>query len=678
MRVFTAPILALMLIIAIVNPARSVIDAPGETLPKQCALVPNIAVLRVEKVNREKKGIVFRKLRDLKGSFPAPYKVVGDTFTHVLGGGRTIKFHPEDSNNLEQQNEAILARAEEGKTAVVFQRGSVQAICIGHAWYTADSQPPAKEFWVASCGPDSRFQHLFCGDVEELIDAVTKIQAKKTKEITLPVMIGNAKMLSEHSGPIRRISADKFVPHRSFYSPFHWQATPWATHRGNQNRTGADESAGPKTPNVLWVHRSDNHFVAPLIPGAKELYAPSLGAFNKGGFHALALDPAQVKRERWSRFAPILDQPIVAAPALIATHTYLLIFGDGMHQSHRAGLHCLRAGDGFPMWQLPVPGKLVHFEASPTVAGTPTNRHWRVFVGGGNAGVLCVDPLKVTLAGKDQDLQTATGLREQRWREMQAKYAVDVKKDPMFTFPPDESMLPRATPKLLWQQGEDKWHVDAPVAMIEDRVLAASSYLDDEKVGERALISLNADTGAVVWKTPLKLNPWAGPTIGPYVLVGCSTARLDPRALEGARGEVVAIELDTGAVKWRKELPGGVVSAIAVREGLAIFTATDGKVRALDAHTGQERWTYDGRAPFFAGPAVTANTVYAADLNGVVHALKLTNGKREWTLDLATDKATKTSAMVYGAPIVNGGRLYLATCNLTKPGPNVVVCIGDK
>jgi hypothetical protein len=32
-----------------------------------------------------------------------------------------------------------------------------------------------------------------------------------------------------------------------------------------------------------------------------------------------------------------------------------------------------------------------------------------------------------------------------------------------------------------------------------------------------------------------------------------------------------------------------VLSAIAVRDGLAIFTATDGKVRAWDAFTGQER-----------------------------------------------------------------------------------------
>jgi hypothetical protein len=77
---------------------------------------------------------------------------------------------------------------------------------------------------------------------------------------------------------------------------------------------------------------------------------------------------------------------------------------------------------------------------------------------------------------------------EQRWEELLAKYEGEKKKDPQFALPPDEDMLPRPAPKLLWQQGRGKWRVDAPTAVVEDRVLAASAYLDDEKAGERALL----------------------------------------------------------------------------------------------------------------------------------------------------------------------------------------------
>jgi outer membrane protein assembly factor BamB len=156
---------------------------------------------------------------------------------------------------------------------------------------------------------------------------------------------------------------------------------------------------------------------------------------------------------------------------------------------------------------------------------------------------------------------------------------------------------------------------------------------------------------------------------------------MDPKAIPAAKGEVVAVELDSGAVKWRKEVPGGVLSSVAAKAGMAIFTATDGRVRAWDAFTGQERWSYDARAPFFAGPAVTKGTVYAADLKGVVHALRLSDGKKQWVLDLGADPATKVSGMVYGSPTVHRGRLYLATCDLggrAARAQNVVVCIGDK
>jgi outer membrane protein assembly factor BamB len=360
----------------------------------------------------------------------------------------------------------------------------------------------------------------------------------------------------------------------------------------------------------------------------------------------------------------------------------VLVFGDGFHTDEAASLRCVRAADGFPLWRLTIPGDLVHFEGTPTsTSGGHTDAHNKLYVGGGNAGVLCLAPGVVQFEGRDYDLMHWQGVLEQRWKELLANYEVDVKKDPIFTVRPDESMLPQPGPKRFWQQGEGKWHVDAPVAMVEDRVLAASAYLDDDKTGERALVCLKAKDGEVLWKAPLKLNPWAGPTVGPYVLVGCSSIRLDPKAVDGARGEVVAVELDTGKVRWRRDVPGGVLSAVAVRSGLAIFTATDGKLRAWDALTGAERWTYDGKAPFFAGPAVTKTTVYAADLKGIVHALNLADGKRQWQLDLGTDPATKAPGMVYGSPVVHRGRLYLATCNLGDGGgrtPNVVVCIGDK
>jgi hypothetical protein len=76
--------------------------------------------------------------------------------------------------------------------------------------------------------------------------------------------------------------------------------------------------------------------------------------------------------------------------------------------------------------------------------------------------------------------------------------------------------------------------------------------------------------------------------------------------------------------------------------------------------------------------------VYAGDLRGVLHAIALKGtkpGEAIWTLDLAKDKATAAPGMFYGGPVVHGGRLYAATCNLEGEHARqetVVVCVGEK
>ncbi|HZT81326.1 MAG TPA: PQQ-binding-like beta-propeller repeat protein, partial [Gemmataceae bacterium] len=347
-----------------------------------------------------------------------------------------------------------------------------------------------------------------------------------------------------------------------------------------------------------------------------------------------------------------------------------------MHQTDGAILHCLLQEKGLPLWQYPVPGKLVHLEGSPTVAGG------KVYVGGGAAGVLCVDMTRVTLGGKEMGLDAVQKLLEAEWKKLLAKYEADRKKDPDFAVPPSEDQLPRPSPVKVWQQGQDKWHVDAPVAVAGDNVLAASAFLDEEKVGERAVFCLGARDGKVRWRKPMTVNPWGGPAVeGNTVVVGGSSVRYDPKTLKGAKGEVAAFNLADGKELWRKDVPGGVVSSAALANGLAIATATDGKVRAFDLKDGERRWVYDAKAPFFAAPAVAGGVVYVGDLRGVVHALGLADGKAKWRLDLGADPAVKAPGMIYGGPVVQGGRLYVATCNLEGPHaqqPTAVVCIGEK
>jgi outer membrane protein assembly factor BamB len=449
----------------------------------------------------------------------------------------------------------------------------------------------------------------------------------------------------------------------------------WSTYRGNSQRTGnVDDSPGPRDAKILWVYKSQDHFVASPVPRGDQILIAGLGAFNAPAFYALSTDSKAGQRVAWTKAAPYLKLPIVSSPAVVDNR---LIFGDGMHQTDGAVLHCLHSDGGMALWQLPVPGKLVHLEGSPTVADG------RVYIGAGAAGVLCVHLDRVVLDGKESSLAEIQKSLDLKWKELLAKYEADKKKDPDFAVPPNDDQLPKPAPVQAWQQGAGKWHVDAPVAVVGERVLVTSAFLDKEQEGDRALFCLDAKTGDIRWRTPLKYNPWGGPSVmGDQVIVSGSTIGYDLKILKQAKGEVAAFDLATGKEKWRKELNAGVVSCAALKKELAIVCCTDGKVRAYQLASGQLKWSYDAQAPLFAPPAVAADrVVYAGDLKGVVHAVDLATGKRTWTLDLAGHPEVKSPGMIYGGPIVDGGRLFVATCNLEGPWarkPSCVVCIGEK
>lgn len=449
---------------------------------------------------------------------------------------------------------------------------------------------------------------------------------------------------------------------------------PWATYRGNAQRTGStDGQPGPAAPKVLWALKSKDQYIAAPVPMANRLYISGLGAFNLGNFACLSTDPAAKSRTLWSKTTPFLKLPTVSSPGVFKDY---LIFGDGMHQTSGAMLYCLGAAQGAPIWRDDVPGELVHLEGSPSILSG------KAYIGGGAAGVLCIEIDKATLDGKTHDLPALHKIMAQAWKDLQAKYEVEKKKDPMFAMPPSADQLPRAVPKRLWQQGKDKWHVDAPVNVIGDKVLAASAFLDKEQVGDRAVYCLDANTGKIVWRAPLKLNPWGGPSVlGDTVIVSGSSIGYDSAVLKGAKGFIAAFDLKSGKPKWSKDITGGVVACAALSGSSAVVSATDGKVRAFDIATGERQWIYDAKAPLFAPVAIAKEVVYAGDLKGVIHAIDLKSGTGSWKLDVGADKAVQAPGMIFGGPVVHGGRLYVATCNLQGPYANqatAVVCVGEK
>src|SRR5687767_2245684 len=79
---------------------------------------------------------------------------------------------------------------------------------------------------------------------------------------------------------------------------------PWATYRGNARRTGnTDNVPGPAKPEVLWVLKSAEQYVASPVVNGTDLLFLGLGAFNAGVVNSIPASPKDPKdiKPTWTK-----------------------------------------------------------------------------------------------------------------------------------------------------------------------------------------------------------------------------------------------------------------------------------------------------------------------------------------------------------------------------------------
>jgi hypothetical protein len=178
--------------------ARAYVEAP-HSLGQVISLSSNILVVQVEKVDKDKNLIIYRKVRDLKGKHPT------DVIKHNIGRGG---FNPREW-------QYPMAWAEPGKKAIFFHNGGASETCIGTYWYQAYA---GGEWWGMSHG-EPFLLRSFAGNVDKLEAAVVDILAGK--EVVVPCMIdGNKDDLHLRRAKVQRLRASlkllDYNPRRDF------------------------------------------------------------------------------------------------------------------------------------------------------------------------------------------------------------------------------------------------------------------------------------------------------------------------------------------------------------------------------------------------------------------------------------------------------------------------------
>ena len=172
------------------SPASAYVEIPY-TLGRVLNESSNIVLMKVEKVNKERRLIFYKKVADLKGKHP------DEDIKHIITDG----FHAREPKY-------IMDWAEPGKLAVFFYQGGASETCIGDYWYQAYNQNP----WWGMSHSEPFMSRSFCGPVEKLRTAIVDMLAGK--EVVIPCtqfdptkVEEQKKLLHEKKAPLWRVKA---------------------------------------------------------------------------------------------------------------------------------------------------------------------------------------------------------------------------------------------------------------------------------------------------------------------------------------------------------------------------------------------------------------------------------------------------------------------------------------
>jgi outer membrane protein assembly factor BamB len=163
---------------------------------------------------------------------------------------------------------------------------------------------------------------------------------------------------------------------------------------------------------------------------------------------------------------------------------------------------------------------------------------------------------------------------------------------------------------------------------------------------EGDLVALDLGTGAVAWKVAL-----GGASIGPPAADG-TTVVVTWEEEHRRGGGAVAVEAATGRRRWALPLsPGGISAPAITSDGAVVVVAGDLAAHALGLATGEERWrtpVEGAGSPEVPPVAVGPGAVLTAHRLGGLDLLDAGTGRRTW--QVRTD-----GAAVRGGPVVGPG-----------------------
>ncbi len=393
-----------------------------------------------------------------------------------------------------------------------------------------------------------------------------------------------------------------------------------AIFRGGIERTGYAGGPAPLGLQPLWEYEEPfAMFLSSPIVHADRVYAAWTLLDPPNSYGGLIALDAATGDLLWEIDERDDGEPFVgifSSPAVSADGRYVVI-GQGLHYDANCDLICVDTQTGEIKWVAPT---LLHLESSPAIYGN------LVVIGAGAIEV-----------GSDRQPEGHPGY----------VLAVDL------------------------ETGREVWRHDIADPESSPAVIDGIAYIGSGFNGN-AVVALRTESEDALQASGKDRELWRRdtpyPALGPItiagnlVLAGCGNGDFVFRAQNPA-GAVLALDRDNGEVRWETALPDTVLGAIAVRDNLAICPVRNGEVIALDLDDGAIVWRQriNGSAAILGGPAVTEDLVYAVSQDGYLAILELQDGSVLERHYLNSERRPGTLGLSVSSPFVSDGRVYIGS-----------------
>jgi outer membrane protein assembly factor BamB len=145
------------------------------------------------------------------------------------------------------------------------------------------------------------------------------------------------------------------------------------------------------------------------------------------------------------------------------------------------------------------------------------------------------------------------------------------------------------------------------------------------------VVAVNLDTGHQVWvKNFKRMQLSAGPS-----------AALGKVVVGSSKGWIIALEASSGKELWRAHVNSELLSGPAISEKAVVMRSVDGRLHGFDTQTGKELWSVEQQVPRLslrgtATPVIAKEIAVSGFDNGKVMAVSLMTGDTVWDTTLAS------------------------------------------